>query len=118
MNFQENLARTVQSIPGALALSLIGMDGIRIESVVHTDAIDMDNLSAELTTFIRNLTMANADLRLGKLQQMALLSQAYTSIVSSVTDEYYLLCVLERQEYFGKARYELKKLALRLGEEF
>jgi predicted regulator of Ras-like GTPase activity (Roadblock/LC7/MglB family) len=117
MNFQESLSRTIGSIPGAMALSLIGLDGLRVAGVVNNDAVDMDNLSAELTTFIRNLNLANADLKLGRLQQIALISQSYTSIISSITDEYYLLCVMDHQEYFGEARYQLRKLALRLREE-
>ena len=48
---------------------------------------------------------------------MALLSPEYASILSSVTTDYFLLCVMERSGYFGKARYELKKLAWRLEGE-
>lgn len=117
MNFHDSLAKTLDSVPGALALSLIGDDGIGIESVAREDRVDMDNLSAELTTFIRNLSAAHADLKLGRLQQVALLSPEYVSILSSVTPEYYLLCVMERKGLFGKARYELRKLSWRLQGE-
>jgi len=117
MNFQESLSRTMAGIPGAVALSLIGLDGLRVVGVATNDAVDMDNLSAELTTFIRNLNLANADLKLGRLQQIALISQDYTSIISSITEDYYLLCVMEHQDYFGEARFQLRKLALRLKKE-
>ena len=118
MNFHESLEQTLNAVPGALALSLIGYDGIGIESVVQgEERVDMDNLSAELTTFIRGLSTAHADLKLGRLQQVALLSPEYASILSSVTADYFLLCVMERSGYFGKARYEMKKLAWRLEGE-
>ena len=119
MNFHESLEQTLNAVPGALALSLIGYDGIGIESVAQKgeERVDMDNLSAELTTFIRGLSTAHADLKLGRHQQVALLSPEYASILSSVTAEYFLLCVMERKGYFGKARYELKKLAWRLEGE-
>ncbi len=114
MNFHESLEKTLSAVPGALALSLVGYDGIGIESVARETRVDMDNLSAELTTFIRGLSTAHADLKLGRLQQVALLSPEYASILSSVTEEYFLLCVMERSGLFGKARYELKKLAWQL----
>lgn len=117
MNFNDSLTKTLNAVPGALALSLVGYDGIGIESVVRESRVDMDNLSAELTTFIRNLSTAHADLKLGQLQQVALLSPEYVSILSAVTGEYYLLCVMERSGLFGKARYEMKKLAWRLEGE-
>jgi len=114
MNFHESLEQTFNAVPGALALSLVGYDGIGIEIVEREKRVDMDNLSAELTTFIRGLSTAHADLKLGSLQQVALLSPEYVSILSSVTAEYFLLFVMQRSGYFGKARYELKKLAWRL----
>jgi predicted regulator of Ras-like GTPase activity (Roadblock/LC7/MglB family) len=117
MNFRESLEQTLSAVPGALALSLVGDDGIGIESAVRESPVDLDNLSAELTTFIRGLSTAHADLKLGRLQQVALMSPEYVSILASVTPEYYLLCVMERRGFFGKARYELKKLAWRLEGE-
>jgi len=117
MNFHDSLEQTINAVPGALALSLVGYDGIGIESVIRENRVDMDNLAAELTTFIRGISAAHADLKLGRLQQVALLSPEYASILSSVTAEYFILCVMERKGFFGKARYELKKLAWRLEGE-
>ena len=96
MNFHESLEQTLNAAPGAFALSLVGYDGIGIESVIRDERVDMDNLSAELTTFIRGISAAHADLKLGRLQ-VALLSPEYASILSSVTTDYFLLCVMERR---------------------
>ena len=38
MNFHESLEQTLNAVPGALALSLIGYDGIGIESVARGGA--------------------------------------------------------------------------------
>lgn len=117
MNFQEKLKNTFNKIPGALSLSLIGIDGIPIESTGE-GAIDVETLSAELTTFIRNLNITNSELKIGKLSQLALVCDEFTHLLSAITKEYYLFCILENKGYFGKARYELLKLSYDLKEEF
>ncbi len=117
MNFQEKLKNTLQKIPGCLSLSLIGIDGIPIETAGN-GGLDIETLSAELTTFIRNLSVTNSELKIGKLQQLALICEDHTHILASITKEYYLFCVLQKRSYFGKARYELYKLSLEMKEEF
>lgn len=116
MDFQERLKETLNKIPGALALSLIGIDGIPIETVGESE-LDIETLSAELTTFIRNLSITNSELKIGKLNQLALLCEEYIHLLSSITKDYYLFCILSKNGYFGKARYELFKLSKILKEE-
>ncbi len=117
MSFEEKLRETKEKIPGALSLSLIGIDGIPIESIGKSN-LDIETLSAELTTFIRNLNIANSELKIGKLNQLALLCEEHIHLLSAITKDYYLFCILERKGYFGKARYELLKLSYQLKEEF
>lgn len=117
MNFQERLKNALDKIPGGLSLSLIGIDGIPIESTGSKD-LDIETLSAELTTFIRNLNITNSELKIGKLYQLALVCDEYTHLLSAITKEYYLFLILEKRGYFGKARYELFKLSHQLKEEF
>lgn len=116
MNFQERLKSTLEKIPGALSLSLIGIDGIPIESVGGSE-IDVETLSAELTTFIRNLSVTNSELKIGKLYQLALVCEGFTHLLFAITKDYYLFCILKERSYFGKARYELFKLSVNLKEE-
>lgn len=116
MNFQERLKETLERIPGAQSLSLIGIDGIPIESVGQSE-LDVETLSAELTTFIRNLSVTNSELKIGKLYQLALVCEDFTHLLFAITKDYYLFCILQERCYFGKARYELFKLSIKLKEE-
>jgi predicted regulator of Ras-like GTPase activity (Roadblock/LC7/MglB family) len=116
VNFEEKLKMTKEKIPGALSLSLIGIDGIPIETIGESN-LDIETLSAEITTFLRNLSLANSELKIGKLNQLALLCEEHIHLLAAITKDYYLFCILESKGYFGKARYELLKLSYQLKEE-
>ena len=114
--FKEVLDGILERVEGAKAISLLGLDGIAIESVNHDD-IALDVLGAEFGGFIKQIRVANTDLDTGEVLQFSLVTEKYVTFLSSVTPDYFILLVLAPSGNYGRARFELAKAKLRLREE-
>ena len=112
--FLEQLSRISDRIGGVLALSLVAKDGIPIESVSSDPELDIDVLAAELVSQARSISDNHRDLAVGEVQQLSVLTDRLTLIVSAVTPEYYLLLVLGPDGNYGRARFELRRARLAL----
>jgi predicted regulator of Ras-like GTPase activity (Roadblock/LC7/MglB family) len=103
-------------VEGALAASLIGLDGIAVESVGDGD-VPLDVLGAELGGFIKSIRHANTELDTGDVLQFALVAENYITFLSEVTSDYYILLVLRPDGNYGRARFELSKAKHLLADE-
>ncbi|HVT57933.1 MAG TPA: roadblock/LC7 domain-containing protein [Thermoanaerobaculia bacterium] len=112
--FLERLSRISDQIGGVLALSLVARDGIPIESVSSDPDLDLEVLAAELVAQARSISENHRDLNVGAVQQLSVLTDRLTLIVSAVTEEYYLLLVLGPEGNYGRARFELRRARLSL----
>ncbi|MBI2212770.1 MAG: hypothetical protein HYU52_03915 [Acidobacteria bacterium] len=104
-------------VDGVLGVSLLGLDGIAIDSIRKRDDVMLDSLGAELGSFVKSVRISSADLNVGSVEQFSLVTDRYITILSAVTAEYFVLLVLDRDGNFGRARYELRKLKFRLRDE-
>ncbi len=114
--FKEILETIRSRVEGTLAISLMGLDGIAIESVGGGD-VPLENLGAELGSFVKAIRSAETELDSGEVQQFSLVTDKYITFLSGVTSEYFLLMVLGRDGNYGRARFELMKAKYLLQEE-
>ena len=103
-------------IEGAIAVSLIGLDGIAIETI-GAGQVPLDVLGAEFGGFIKSLRNANTELNTGDVLQFALVTERYITFLSEVTPEYYILLVMRPDGNYGRARFELAKAKHALRDE-
>jgi predicted regulator of Ras-like GTPase activity (Roadblock/LC7/MglB family) len=115
--FLERLSRISDQIGGVLALSLVAKDGIPVESVSSDPDLDIDVLAAELVAQARSITDNHRELAVGEVQQLSVLTDRLTLIVSALTADYYLLAVLGPDGNYGRARFELRRARLVLEED-
>jgi predicted regulator of Ras-like GTPase activity (Roadblock/LC7/MglB family) len=102
-------------VEGAMAVSLIGLDGIAIESIKDS-AVPLDVLGAEFGGFIKSIR-PNPELNTGEVLQFALVAEKYVTFLSAVTPEYFLLLVMRPDGNYGRARFELAKAKNALRDE-
>lgn len=114
--FKEALAGLQERVEGALAASLIGLDGIAVESVGNGE-VPLDVLGAEFGGFIKSIRHANTELNTGEVLQFSLVTERYITFLSAVTPEYYILLVLAPDGNYGRARFELAKAKSLLRDE-
>jgi predicted regulator of Ras-like GTPase activity (Roadblock/LC7/MglB family) len=115
--FLEQLSRISNRIDGAVALSLVAKDGIPVESFSSDPDLDLDVLAAELVAQARSISENHRELDVGEVQQLSVMTDRLTLMVSSVAADYYLLLVLGPEGNYGKARFELRRARLLLEED-
>ena len=114
--FESVLSRLRERVEGTLAVSLVGVDGIAVHSISQ-EGIPLDSLSAELGSFIKSIRLSNTELDTGEVTQFALVSEKYTTFLSAVSSDYFILMVLEPGGNYGRARFELSKAKQALWSE-
>jgi len=115
--FAESLSEARSRIEGVLAISLIGLDGIAVETQKVMDDVPVESLAAELGSFVKSIRLTNTELHMGDVEQFSLVTDRYVTFLSEVTEEYFVLLVLERNGNYGRARFELSKLKYKLKDE-
>ena len=113
--FKDVLAGIKARVDGALAVSLIGLDGIAIESI-NDAQVPLDVFGAEFGGFIKSVR-PNAELNTGDVLQFALVTEKYITFLSAVTSEYFVLLVMRPDGNYGRARFELAKAKHLLRDE-
>ena len=113
--FHDVLASIQQRVEGTLAVSLIALDGIAIETI-STDSVPLDVIGAEFGGFIKSVR-PNAELDTGEVLQFSLVTEKYITFLSAVTPEYFILLVLQPDGNYGRARFELSKAKNLLRDE-
>lgn len=114
--FRDVLTGLRERVEGTLAASLIGLDGIAVETVGDR-AVPLDVLGAEFGSFIKSIRHANTELNTGEVLQFSLVTEKYITFLSEVTPEYYILLVLDPAGNYGRARFELSKAKYLLRDE-
>lgn len=111
--FEERLRRIQERVGGTLALSLVGLDGIPVESLTPgAEELDLEAVAVELLTQIRAISDDNRELNVGPVRQFSVTTERYTLMLGSLTDSYFLMLVLDPEGHFGRARFELRRAPL------
>lgn len=119
--FRETLEAIAARVEGVRGLSLIGRDGITLESVGGASRAGQDAqlepVAAELTGILKHLMTSESGIDSGVIQQFTIESGDSILILVAVTSEYYLLVLLSREGNFGRARFEVRRAAALLEKE-
>jgi predicted regulator of Ras-like GTPase activity (Roadblock/LC7/MglB family) len=114
--FRQVLRALADRVEGTLAVSLIGLDGIAIETVSY-DSVPLEAMGAEFGGFIKSVRVTNTELDTGEVLQFSLVTEKYIAFLSAVTSEYYVLLVLRPDGNYGRARFELARAKHLLRDE-
>jgi predicted regulator of Ras-like GTPase activity (Roadblock/LC7/MglB family) len=114
--FKEVLTGIRDRVEGTRALSIIDLEGIAVETVSDGE-VSIDTLGAEFGGFLKSVMLSNTELNTGSVEQFSLVTDRYVIFLSSVTGEYFILLVLDRDGNYGRARFELLKARNVLREE-
>ena len=114
--FKDVLRQIRDRVDGSLAISLIGLDGIAVESI-NDDHVPLDVLGAEFGGFIKSIKLSNTELNAGEVLQFSLITEKYITFLAAVTPDYYILLVLRPDGNFGRARFELARARPLLRDE-
>lgn len=117
MGFRERLEEICR-MEGAVVASLMGVDGIAIDTVTRQQGEwDVDLLLVELTQLFEQVRKVCEVLRTGGLNEVAIHADGLVILLRPVDEHYFLMLVLRPQGNSGQARYRLRLAAPKLRQE-
>lgn len=123
MSFSEHLQSIVKQVDGAIACSVMGFDGIAVETV-QADAtgeaaasLELNNAWVEFANLLSQLKQTAETLKTGKVAELSVNTEKVITLMRMVTPDYFLVLGLLPSGNYGKGRYVLRIKAGEVGKE-
>lgn len=113
----ESALADVKGCAGVSLTAISDRDGIPVTSWSERPE-EVEELIAEYSTFLREVTTANRELQLGELEQITVTAGRKVVLITSIAGGYFLMTLVSRDGNPGKARFESRLAAYRLRQEF
>jgi predicted regulator of Ras-like GTPase activity (Roadblock/LC7/MglB family) len=118
MSFREHLEEVCRSVDGAVACSLMGVDGIEVDTHVQDGGeVDVKSLLVEYSGVLRSAREAAEAHEAGGVAEIAISTDKLQAVVRIVSPEYFMVVALTPEGNVGKARYLLRVTAPKLKAE-
>ena len=118
MSFKEEVARIVAGVPSCLAVTLMGRDGISVESQVSPSAkLDVSAYFVELTAAFSQVEKSSDQLTTGDVNELVVRTDNVDIVMRAVGKEYFLALAMPVYANLGKGRYLLRVIAPKLRAE-
>lgn len=119
MAFLPHLESVVNSVEGALACSLMGFDGIAVEThqKAAPDDVELQNTWVEYANVLSQIRSAAELLKTGEVAEISINTEKVVTLMRMVSPEYFLVLALAPEGNYGKGRYVLRITAPRVRAE-
>jgi predicted regulator of Ras-like GTPase activity (Roadblock/LC7/MglB family) len=122
MSFREHLEQVCRDVDGAIACSLMGVDGIEVDTHLagrpgDDASVDLKSLLVEYSAVFRSAREAAAAHEAGGVAEVAISTEKVTAVARQVSPEYFMVVALRPEGNLGKARFLLRVTAPKLGSE-
>ncbi|HLL03677.1 MAG TPA: hypothetical protein VK539_24045 [Myxococcaceae bacterium] len=119
MSFRTHLESVVNQVDGALACSVMGFDGISVETYQKDEAgeLELNGAWVEYANLLTQLKNAADVLRTGAVTELSVNSDKVLTIIRMVSPEYFLVLALKAEGNYGKGRYVLRVTAPKVRAE-
>jgi predicted regulator of Ras-like GTPase activity (Roadblock/LC7/MglB family) len=115
MGFREHLQEVCRGVDGAIACSLMGMDGIEVDTHVQAETgVDVQSMMVEMTGVLRTAREAAQAHEAGGLAEFSVGTDKLLTIGRLVSPDYFMVVALQPEANQGKARYLLRIAAPRV----
>jgi predicted regulator of Ras-like GTPase activity (Roadblock/LC7/MglB family) len=119
MGFREHLEGVCQSVDGAVAASVMGVDGIEIDTHIVGDGdVDIKALLIEYSTILKSIRDAAEVHQAGGVAEFCVSTEKILTVARQITPEYFMVVALKPDGNYGKARYQLRVTAPKVKTEF
>ncbi len=123
MAFLPHLESVVNQVDGALACSVMGFDGIAVEtfqaphSADAAASLDLTSAWIEYGNTLSQLKSGADLLKAGVISELSINTDKLVTLMRMVTPEYFVVLVLKPSGNYGKGRYVLRVTAPKLKTE-
>lgn len=119
MAFLPHLQEVVASVDGALACSVMGFDGIAVEThqVGTVDDVELSNTWVEYSNVLSGLQNAAELLAAGTVTEVSINTEKVITLMRLLSPEYLLVLAMKPTGNYGKGRYVLRLAAPKIKAE-
>jgi hypothetical protein len=119
MAFRELIEQLVQQVPGAVNCTLLGFDGIAIDSVDGASKLGLSagDATIEFAHLVSEIKRAAEGLAAGNVDEVCIRSDKLVSLLRPLTPEYLVALTLLPSGLVAKGRYLLRVTAPKLQQE-
>jgi predicted regulator of Ras-like GTPase activity (Roadblock/LC7/MglB family) len=119
MSFLTHLESVVSQVDGALACSVMGFDGIAVEThqPESLDDVELQNSWIEYANIVTQLRSAAELLQTGEVSEVSINTDKVVTLMRMITQEYFLVLALKPDGNYGKGRYVLRVTAPKVKAE-
>jgi predicted regulator of Ras-like GTPase activity (Roadblock/LC7/MglB family) len=124
MDLTELLSSAVEKVPGAVAISLLGVDGVAVETINGAKALPQNGASLrhratqaweiELADLMLAARRSARSLQWGGLRNITLETGQLIFLARMINPDYFLLLVMAKDGNMGRARFELRRVGTAL----
>jgi predicted regulator of Ras-like GTPase activity (Roadblock/LC7/MglB family) len=120
--FAEHLKTVIDTVDGAIACSVMGFDGIAVETVPRDMpeagvAVDLQAAWVEFANLMSQAKNTAETLKTGKVAELSINSEKVITLLRMVNQDYFLVLGLMPTGNYGKARYVLRVTAPKVAKE-
>jgi predicted regulator of Ras-like GTPase activity (Roadblock/LC7/MglB family) len=109
MSFREDLEQICGRVSGAFAASVMGFDGIPIETVEQkAEGVEVQTMLVEYSGILSQLRQAADALQMGKASEVSIRTERMVAVARMLTADYFAVIALGPEGNVGRARYELR----------
>ena len=110
--FKATLEKIVSACSGGIGAVLMGYDGIAIDQFsADENPLDLNLVGIEYSNVTKEIRNATEILNAGELQDVAIKTARYYLLIHSLTAEYFVALIIQRDGNFGQGRYLLMREA-------
>lgn len=119
MSFRTQLESVVDQVDGALACTIMGLDGIAVEThqLPNAEELDLGGAWVEFANLLSQLTQTAQQLKTGGVTELSIGSERMITLIRLVSPEYFLALALRPDGNWGKGRYLLRITAPKVRAE-
>jgi len=119
MSFRTHPESVVNQVDGSLACSVMGFDGIAVDTHQNEEALELELNGAwiEYANLLGQLRQAAEVLKTGEVQEVSINSERVLTLIRLVSPEYFLVLALRADGNYGKGRYVLRLTAPKIRAE-
>jgi predicted regulator of Ras-like GTPase activity (Roadblock/LC7/MglB family) len=118
MPFADILKEIVLGTEGALGALVVGIDGISVEEFSVDKEIDLQSMTVEYATLLKEIERGSQASQLGSTKEVTVIADKAMIMLRRLNDEYFMVLIIKPDGNFGKGRFLLRMSVPKLLKEF
>ena len=118
MSFADILKDVVNGTEGALGALVVGVDGIPVEEFSVNRDIDLQSMTVEYSTLLKEIEKGSQSAQLGTTKEVTVIADKAMIMLRRLNEEYFMVLIIHPDGNFGKGRFLLRMSVPKLLKEF